>query len=428
MGRLSTKTWADSLIAVSFAGSILTFPLQDHVWGQLCFIGFSAATVGGLADSFAVSALFRDPLRIKWPEKMGTRIISRNRERLLQEIVQMVQHELLTPESIQAKLDKYRFSDLVLAYLNDHGGKRDVCIVFQKVASDLLNKLDLANMACAAESFLQTHAGAIQLSDVFADVAEWSLKNKYDDKIISFLSDELTKMVKSPVFRSRLEELIQTALQSYESDRFMRKAFHFIAGIKAGTLSENAQNWLVHYLKEIRSPSHPFRKQLNHWFKEIIERLRTDEVFRNRVEQAKQGLIDSLFTRAGLAEPLREWLEGYRQVAAAAEQTGSDPFPWLNGMLDNGLQKFAGDRDKRDRLDGWLKDKAMEWIHEQHEQIGRLVWEKLNAYNDQEFIAYVEAKAGRDLQYIRLNGTVVGGLLGILIFAMKALIERVIFS
>ncbi|SDO87617.1 Uncharacterized membrane-anchored protein YjiN, DUF445 family [Paenibacillus sp. yr247] len=425
MFKLSTKTAADSLIAFSFIGSIATYPFQQHLWGQYCFIGFSAATVGGLADSFAVSALFRNPLGIKWPEKMGTRIISKNRERFLRELVNMVQNELLTVESLREKLNNYRFTEVILTYLNYHGGKGDVGSILQRLASDILTKMDLPEMVKSVESFILEHAGAIQMSDIIADIGEWSIRHRYDERILHFLTDELIKIIKSQEFRSILEELIEAVLHSYESGSWRKKAVNNIMGIKADSYSGKVQSWLADQLENFRSPSHPFRKQLSNWIGAIIIQLRKDELLRYRVEQMKLNLIHSFQKRIELDAVLQEWLEGYRQVAAASE-IGEIPFPWLNSMLDEGLHKLQDDSVKLDQLDRWFKDKAMIWIEEEHDQIGQFVWEKLNAFTEQELVRYIEDKAGKDLQYIRLNGTVVGALVGIILFIVKTITEQLI--
>src|SRR4029453_16056001 len=161
---------------------------------------FSAATIGGLADSFAVSALFGNPLRIKWPSWMGTNIISRNRERLIGELVKMVQNEILTIPNIKERLDEYNIADVLVTYLKQHGGEAGVNDILQQVADDVITTIDLQELAKTVQTFLLEHTDAIPVADIAADAGDWTIRNGYDDRIIEFMIPELIKIVKSAPF------------------------------------------------------------------------------------------------------------------------------------------------------------------------------------------------------------------------------------
>lgn len=415
MNKFSIKKKADLALLFSAIGIMAAFPFHDSFVGGLLFSLFSAATIGGLADSFAISALFGNPLHIRWPRWMGTNIISRNRERLIGELVQMVQNELLTIPNIKARLDEYNISNVLVTYLKQHGGEEGVNDILQQLADDVLTKVDLQELAQSVQAFMLDHADMVQVSEIAADIGDWTIRHRYDDRIIEFIVQELIKLVKSPQFLLIVGQIVDSAIRSYEGDKFRRKLIDYSAGLEAGNITEKVQIWLVDFMKEFTSPEHPQRKQLKELIEQFVNRLRTDEELRYRIEQGKLNLLASIKQDIKLDVYIKEGLEALHQKAMSENRGASERYPWIKNKVKQGVAQLESNTLLLNRINQYVKTTLLKWMEMKHSYIGKTVHDKLSTFSEEELILLVKEKAGRDLQYIRINGTVVGAMIGVIL-------------
>lgn len=415
MNNFSIKKKADAALLFSAIGILVAFPFHDTFAGGLFFSLFSAATIGGLADSFAVSALFGNPLRIKWPVWMGTNIISRNRERLIGELVKMVQNDLLTIPNIRERLDEYNIADVLVTYLKQHGGEEGINDILQQVANDVITTIDLQELAKTVQTFLLEHADAIPVANIAADAGDWTIKNGYDDRIIEFMIPELIKIVKSAAFGSVVDQIVNSAIRSYEGDKFRRKLIDFTAGLEAANLSGRLQDWLVSFLEKFHSEDHPQRKQLKAFIAGFVARLRTDEQLRDRIEAGKETLLAAVKDDLKLDVYIQRGLESLRQAAAENAEGQLARYPWIREKLREGIAYMEGNGELLSRIDQYVKTTLLKWMEQKHSYIGKIVTDKLNSFSEEELTELVKEKAGRDLQYIRINGIGVGALIGVIL-------------
>ncbi|MBD2872282.1 DUF445 domain-containing protein [Paenibacillus arenilitoris] len=415
MNKSSMKKKADLALVFSGIGILAAFPFHDTFAGGLLFSLFSAATIGGLADSFAVSALFGDPLRIKWPSWMGTNIIARNRERLIGELVAMVQNELLTVDNIKEKLDDYNIADVIVTYLKRHGGEEAVDDILQQLAGDVMKTIDLRELARTVQAFLLEHADSVKVSDIAADIGDWTLRNRYDDRIIAFLVPELVKIVRSAPFRGIVAQIVDSAIRAYEGDQFRRKLIDASAGLDGPTISAKLQEWLVRFLLQLESGEHPQRRQMKRYFERFIERLRSDEALRSRIEAGKAKALQSVKDEIDLEGYIHKGLEKLRGAAASAAEGEPAKYPWIRERVGQGVRYLAENAELRSRLDGYVKTTLLKWLEQKHSYIGGVVEGKLRSFSLEQLIALAKEKAGRDLQYIRINGIGVGALVGVVL-------------
>ncbi|RCW42502.1 DUF445 domain-containing protein [Paenibacillus prosopidis] len=416
MSKFSIKKKADLALLLSAIGIFAAFPFHHSFAGGLFFSLFSAATIGGLADSFAVSALFGNPLRIKWPAWMGTNIISRNRERLIGELVMMVQNELLTIPNIKERLDEYNIADVLVVYLKQHGGEEGINDILQQLADDVITTIDLQDLAKMVQTFVLEHADTIQVADIAADIGDWTIRNRYDDRMIEFMIPELVKIVRSAPFRNVVGQIVDSALRSYEGDKFRRKLMDYSAGLETANISGKIQEWLVSFLEQFASEEHPQRKQIKQFIGNFVMRLRTDDQLRYRIESGKTKLLESVKAEIRLDSYIQKGLESIRQAAAANAEGELERYPWIREKIHQGVVYLEGNAELLTRVDQYVKSTLLKWLEQKHSYIGKAVTDKLNTFSEDELIKLAKEKAGRDLQYIRINGIGVGALIGVVLY------------
>lgn len=346
---------------------------------------------------------------------MGTNIISRNRERLIGELVQMVQNELLTIPNIRERLDEYNIADVLVTYLKQHGGEQGVNDILQQLADDVITTIDLQELAKTVQTFLLEHADSIPVADIAADAGDWTIKNGYDDRIIEFIIPELIKIVKSAPFGAVVDQIVDSAIRSYEGDKFRRKLIDFSAGLEAANISGRLQEWLVSFLQKFHAEDHPQRKEIKAFIAQFVARLRTDEQLRSRIEAGKTTLLASVKDELKLDAFIQRGLESIRLAAASNAEGEQVRYPWIKDKVEEGIAYVVGNTELLTRLDQYVKTTLLKWVEQKHSFIGKMVTDKLNSFSEEELIELVKEKAGRDLQYIRINGIGIGALIGVVL-------------
>jgi uncharacterized membrane-anchored protein YjiN (DUF445 family) len=170
-------------------------------------------------------------------------------------------------------------------------------------------------------------------------------------------------------------------------------------------------------------PNDPMRRRLGEVIAALPERLRSDAALAARVEAAKTELIAS----AEVTRLIEDAAEGLRRALVtdlAAER--SETVAWIAAQLEGLRRQLATDEALRRTLDRWIKARAGELIERYHDRIARFIERGVHALGPEGAVRLIEEHAGDDLQYIRVNGTVVGGLAGGALYAIHLLLLRLL--
>ena len=418
--KTGNRISASMLLGVVTGGYLLTYPFNGSFGGGLLASGFGAAMVGGIADWFAVTALFRRPLGIRW----RTAIIPRNRQKVFVAMRLMVEKELLTPANIARTVSRYDMPELLLRYLEEHGGRKDLVLIAGRICRDVLDKVPPDDVGRMLERLVLGRAGQVDIAPAIAQGIEWSLRQGYDQRLLEFLLAELLRLVRSREMAELLREFIGQAKLEYEQDMLRRRLMSDIldgAGMSTEQLVQLAQEGLEVFLQGLRQQEHPLRLKIRDWLAGLTEKLKTRGEFRQTVEEWKLTLLKK---RLDLRKPAAEAMEQLRNsLQPGAELTEHWLDVWIAGQLDHLIRGFRADREQRQDADRFIKQVLRDWIESCHGQIGGMVEEKLNQFDDAMLVDFIESRVGNDLQMIRINGSVVGGVVGVLLYLLQWLIQ-----
>ena len=400
---------ANLTLGLATVGFLLAYPFHAGFWGGLASGGFSAAMIGGLADWFAVTALFRRPLGVRPGRFIRTEIIPRNRERIFAALISMVQDELLTKDNLKKQLANYNIAELLLRYWEENGGKQEVSNFLKAVGEDLINKVDAQAAGKFGEDVIKAGMVRIRLSPLAAKLIGYFSEHGYDEKLVEFAAEELKKLVRHRQFNSLLIQLVREAIQTYEKDMDRRKfANSYLLNISPLKLTEEIQATLLAMLANvIENKLHPIRRLFKQKLAETADRLERDEILQGRLEGWLEGLIK---TRLNLTEEIG------RQITDALALNRSTLWGLATEQTDKLAARLKLDHDLQVTLDCFVKDLLLKWLDIKHGELGNLVKEKLDSLGNDMLVELIEAKAGNDLQIIRINGSVVGGLAGVGIY------------
>jgi uncharacterized membrane-anchored protein YjiN (DUF445 family) len=382
---------------------------------------FEAGTVGAMADWFAVTALFREvPVPVL---KRHTNIIVRNRERIADGIADMVQNRWLSPEVIREHLAKVSPSAYMLERMDTPEKQGKVVRIVSDVLAKVAESIDGPEVSSFLERAVRDQLGAVEihgpLGRWFGTVlargdhhAAWDL----------FLS-AVEKGVTGPEVRRALRRLFEEALEEYRRGGGLLRQ----VGIEAAKLFdvinlddavEEAAAKIAEFAAEAKgNPGHPVRKRLDEIFLEYANRLTEGDP---EAVASVEGLRRRIVENAELGGLIRQVLSRFRRtVGEQLSRDDSDLSRTIARFVDARLGEMRDDPVLRGRFDRWVRETAIELVEKRHGAIGEMVRGSLAKLDDATLIDQIEGKVGDDLQYIRLNGAVVGSLVGLLLSVLR---------
>ncbi|MBP2641900.1 MAG: hypothetical protein H6Q66_2851 [Firmicutes bacterium] len=399
------------------AGYLASYPFQCTFAGGLLTGGFGAAMVGGLADWFAVSALFRRPLGISF----RTAVIPRNRERIFATIIEMVQNQLLTAENIGQTLDRFDMTDMLLRYWEEHGGRKDVQDMLTRIAGDMLQQTDAQELARILEKMIRRGANRVEVAPLVAEALDWSVRNGYDKKIANFLLVELCNIIEREQFRATLANLFREAKEVYERDLFRRRManhlLEYLLGLSPERMAAVAQEKLIAVLQNEENLS-ALHNRLRNWVDALSRRLTSDPVFRQSIEAWKNEMVNR---HLHISKQIAETVISLQALGKERLAVDGSWRAVLERQSDQAVRSLAGNREQRTKISRVAKNVFLETIAAHHEEIGSIVRIRLEQFSDSALADFIESRVGNDLQMIRINGSVVGGLAGMALFLLSYL-------
>lgn len=353
-----------------------------------------AAMVGACADWFAVTAIFRRPLGLPIPH---TGIIPRNKDRIGQALGDFIADNFLTVDVLDSRLRQIELARWGGEWLGEPRNARRLASRLAAVLPGVLRELpkDMLRETAgsAALAGLRAVPAAPTASKLLAAVwnegrsqaaFEWGL-----DRLATYLAEN--------------EDAIQEKVEA-KSWKWMPK---FIDRI----IAQKVTTGLGELLVEMREPDHPWRRELKTWIEGFIERLANDPDLIARGEALKTRLLDDPALRAqarNLWDDLVEKLSDGRSPELAAR---------LEAMLLALGAWLHADEAAQARLNGWARVLARQVIAPRRREIGGFVAQVVASWDTKGVVDRLELQVGKDLQFIRVNGTLVGGLVGLAIFS-----------
>ena len=407
---IGNKYKATSILGLVSIGFFLAYPFQHTFIGGILSGGFGAAMIGGLADWFAVSALFRRPLGIPF----RTAIIPRNREKIFKTLTDMVENEILVTENIKKCLDDYDISKIVITFMTEHDGKSYIKKMIYRFLQDMLAQLKPEEIITVINNIVQYNSKKIKVCTYIVDILEWLVKKKYHDRIIDVLIQQCIIIAKHKKLRPLLAEIFVEVKQNYEHGMSRRKIFNDLMDLSLVQVAMSAQQALVMILFEMKDKNHPIRQQGNIWLAQFIIKLKTNVNFQQEVDDfIQQKIIDKINIGSYVSQEII-LLYGDKNI-------NKQIIRWLvpvTEQIDKLVIDFSKNQQQRIKFDSAIKHSLIEWIDTNHNQIGMMVQDTLKDFTNEKLINFIENKVGNDLQMIRINGSVVGGFVGIIIYLL----------
>jgi uncharacterized membrane-anchored protein YjiN (DUF445 family) len=358
-----------------------------------------AGMVGAIADWFAVTALFRHPLGLPIPH---TAIIPRNKDRIAAALGRFISQNFLEPRLLDRRLQDAEPARRITDWLSDEKTRDILAHRLAELAPEVM-KAGPALADLVAEG-VRRLARAGPLAPTAARVLDYLWRETWAPTLVDRAILALGE------FATNRPELFQAAVEA--------RTWSWLPKWVDRAMAERLRTGLLATLQEMRSPEHPLRAALDAQIESLISRLATDPDYYAKGEALKarllddQGLIRSI--AEGCAEAAHRWAsdpESVRELAEEAAQRGlAATARWL-----------SGDPAVRERLDRWIRAAVRRTVTPGREAIGDFVAQVVRSWDARAVADRLELQVGRDLQFIRINGAVVGALVGLTIFTVSRL-------
>ncbi|MET9874512.1 DUF445 domain-containing protein [Actinacidiphila glaucinigra] len=372
-------------------------------WSGYVAAAAEAGMVGALADWFAVTALFRRPLGLPIPH---TAIIPTKKDALGRTLGDFVGENFLSPQVVRTRLRKVGIARRLGAWLEDpeHADR-----VTEQGAAALRGALTV-----------------LRDSDVQAVVGEAITRRADAQEIAPGIGKMLERVVADGGHR-RVVDLVCVRAHDWlveHSDSVM----HAVQGGAPGwtprfvdrRVGERVYKELVRFTAEMRDmPEHPAREAIDRFLADFAVELQSDPDTRARVERLKKDLI----ARNEVQDLIESaWGSVRGMIVAAAEDERSELRLRARASLLSLGARMTEDPRLTAKIDGWLEDAATYVVTTYRDEITALITDTIAGWDPEQTTRKIEANVGRDLQFIRINGTVVGSLAGLVIYSVSRLL------
>ncbi|WP_434511174.1 DUF445 domain-containing protein [Desulfitobacterium sp. AusDCA] len=392
-----------------------------HLWPgyfllRLCQFVLEASLVGGIADWFAVTALFRKPLG--WP--YHTALIPRNRIQLINGIRAMVETELLSESMIYQKIKVFKFFEKIIKAVEVRGEAEFLADRLVTFLAGLKGRLSADKPAEKLNSLIQAKVQELCLSEkIFPYFQTLLNRQEFDQWLDERLEDLLVYASGSRVHYQILSYLENLKERQLASGGFLQKTlfgvFQASDGVNFEAAADSVQTHLILTIRRLKSPENALRIRLKTQLEERISYWKKDKVTKEKIEEGFKQLFREL--------PLEDYLKNEMEIILSNWQGGkSTRGESLKASVKPFVMHFwegiKADHKLQETLDEFFRATLLQVVQKEHRLIGEIVQETLEELSDDELNRFIEDKAGNDLQWIRINGSIVGGILGLILFIL----------
>ena len=395
-----------ALALLAAAGCVLAVAhalrARHPAWGYVAAFA-EAAMVGAMADWFAVVALFRRPLGLPiW----HTAIIPNSKDDIGRNLGGFVENHFITEEAIGHKIRQADPARRIGIWLLDPAHTAALGQPTAQIARQLIEALDHEQIRDRVRALASQQLTEVDLSGTAGALMERLMQSGRHQELLDALLDGASAYLGDT---EQLPTISQFLIESLGVENSMMKmAINACAPRSVASLKQK--------LDEVRrDPAHRLRRLFDGWMEQFALRLKADPQWAQKIRRHQAELVQDAQVQQQLAG-LWDGLKGRLLHDLGQEQ------PALLRQIQAGIEKLGQLLDERPELRQWLnqaiEDGSAALIRQYRGEVGRFIEQQLAKWTREEMSQRIELAIGRDLQFIRINGTIVGGLIGLLIHAL----------
>jgi len=387
------------LMAVTFISMTILQKENSSHWIGYIRAFSEAAMVGALADWFAVTALFNYPLGLKIPH---TNLIENSKEKIGDNLGNFVVDNFLSPQNIRPYIQKLKISVYVGDWLSKDRNQDVLINELSSILKDIINKLDDESVVNFISNKAEEMTDSIKLNSVIGNGIEYLLNKNDHQKIITNLSSQIKNYI--------LEN------QEMVSERVGKESFFLIPKSVDNKIAEKITKGLSDYFLEVEENlNHPLRAEITNKILDFFQELKEEPKWETEFESIKSDFLHS--------DKLKQYSSDiWQSLKSSLIKELSEEDSKMKSYFRKNISEFVfnlqNDEQFQNRIDHWVRVTAYKYILKNTKNFGELISTTVGNWEGKELSRKLELEVGKDLQFIRINGTIVGGLVGLLIYTI----------
>jgi uncharacterized membrane-anchored protein YjiN (DUF445 family) len=401
------KLLAALVLAASLALLVAAKLLERRYWGFGFLAAFAeAAAIGGLADWYAVVVLFRRPLGLPIPH---TAIIPANRHRIAERLGDFVETHFLAPGPVATKLRRIDFAEAMSDWLGDSDRSDRLARFILRLLPGALTAAENSGLRTYLAQQFVSQIQELEVAPFAAGLLTIFTQDRGHQRILDELLAALSRLMSDKTtleaIRQKIRAELPTLLNLYRADKLLLKkiatsAFAFIEEVRA-------------------DKSHPLREEFDRFVASFISKIASSPEYAERIETVKRELLAD--TRvADLASDL--WTS-FRRFLEQNIRPNSALQAHVREVLIDAGRSLAEDPRLRVHINRGMTAFLEAFIQEHKSGVSVFIADQVKSWDMDQVVSLLELNIGKDLQFIRFNGAIVGGLAGLALYAGQVLLN-----
>jgi uncharacterized membrane-anchored protein YjiN (DUF445 family) len=398
------KLVALGLLVVMAVIFVFAFALQkEYPWLQYVRAAAEGGMVGALADWFAVTALFKYPMGIKIPH---TAIIPRRKDQIGASLGEFVETNFLSEQVVQDKLASVNIARRAGEWLATPAGSERVAKEGAAVIRGLFKVLNDDDVQAVIEGMVRKHLLAPPWGPPVGKMAERIFHDGHHHKLVDLLVDRAADWVDDN--HETVTHLV--------SDRSPTWVPQFVDGL----VGDKVYVEILKFVRAVQAdPNHQVRQSIDKYLNDLAQDLQHDPAMIARAEDIKAQVLGDPEVRE-LAS--RTWGTVKNALLGAVDDPDSELTVKFKAAVRDFGSRLVSDPELAGKVNAWIGDAAGYLVRTYRSDIAGVITDTVARWDAEETSQKIELQVGKDLQFIRINGTVVGALAGLAIFTVAHLI------
>ncbi|WP_433765424.1 DUF445 domain-containing protein [Flavobacterium ginsenosidimutans] len=362
-----------------------------------------AAMVGGIADWFAVVALFRHPMGIPiW----HTAIIPTKKNEIGENLGNFVSEEFLDREKLEIKLDEFNFATKASEWLShEENANKIASVVALNIVPGILRTIKDEDVRKFIQVQFKEKIEGINFGDWVALALEPLQKGNVKDQLLTNLLEVMSAELTSNKDLIRKKVKASTPFLSF--------------GLADKSITEGVFNGLQDFLNEAKNPESTVRLKIDEYVYNFLDKIKNSEEMRIKINDMILGFVGK--------KEVQDYINGiWDEIKLSITNDlnkGDDSS--IKNSISNLIQTFGNgikeDPVMIDKINSFIKNDLLSVLLNNKKVIGDLISSTVKSWDGKEVSEKLELEIGKDLQYIRINGTLVGGVIGLVIYGVEQL-------
>lgn len=387
------------LMAVIFVITTILQKSDNSHWIGYVRAFSEAAMVGALADWFAVTALFHHPLGLKIPH---TNLIQNKKDQIGDNLGIFVVDNFLAPQNIRPYILKLKVSHFVGDWLYKERNQEILLKETANIIKDILQKLDDTAVVNFISKKAKEMSNDLKINQIVGNGLDYILERNDHQRLVTNLS----KQIKTYIAQN----------QTIVRERVKKESFALIPKFVDDAIADKITSGLSNFFEEVEADeNHSIRKEITQKLRAFADELKENEKWEEEFESIRENLLKE--------EKLQQYS---KDIWNSIKNSLSKELENEDSALKNYIQKNIGelshnlqtDEKLQHKIDHWIRVTAYKYILKNTHQFGDLISSTVGNWQAKELSEKLELEVGKDLQFIRLNGTLVGGLVGLVIYTV----------